>query len=196
MLLILTGIIWHIKGYCKVCFMSRACFLLADCFWNAALDMHAGELSNRKQKKPEKIWPKKETPALLRSACSALVKKQGLYYFRAITCVRRSIGAWCQGELGLGFIVLPLYPGPCCPSRRKSKEYAPHSALTLLHTSLGMALSKLLGCAGEWERGRWMCPDKGVLFWRCAACGFPDAPKPLPAPLLKGCVSQLLRTDL
>lgn len=97
---------------------------------------------------------------------------------------------WClmPEEQGMGFITLPVSTGLWWPSERENKGCVWHSASTVLLASLGTASRKLLGCAGEWERRRWMCPDKRVLFWQCAACRLPDAQKSLPAPLLKGSV--------
>lgn len=107
--LIFTDIFWHIKGYCKLCFMSRAYFLLTDSFWNAALDMHAGELSNWKQKMPEKIWPKKETPALLRSAWPSASSAGHCWRNGAFPKGRQ--GCLMPGELGMGFITLSVSTG-------------------------------------------------------------------------------------
>lgn len=180
-----TDIIWHIKGYCEVCFMSRVYFLLAQCFWNDALDKHKGELSNRKQQnKLEKIWPKKETPALLRSVLPLVrsaghIGRIGVFLPSWLSGVQGSNASWsCQ-----------TCREPCCtralqPICRESKEGARLGASALPPASLGIACSNLPGCAGKWEWRRLMCPDKRAMFLLCAACRLPDAQKPLPVPLL------------
>lgn len=150
------------------------------------------------KKKPEKIWPKKETPALLRSAwplASTAVHfwRNGVFPSSGLSLVWGGAAAPDAWE---------SWGWDSAPSRRTQgsagllggKARSTRDAvlrLCCLHL-LVTASSKPLGCAEEWERRRWMCPDKGVLFWQCAACRFPDAQRPLPAPLLKGSFSAAL----
>lgn len=104
--LIFTDLFWHIKGYCKVCFMSRAYFLLTDSFWNAALDMHAGELSNRKQKKSLRRFDlkKKHLPCWdlpgLRPSVQCTCEGMGSFPLPSYRLHKGGRGAWCLKSWG------------------------------------------------------------------------------------------------